>query len=91
MVAFADINPKAPVHILLVPIHHTASLQQTTSKDKQLLGSLLLKVKEIADGAGIGKSGYKVIVNNGAGSGQMVLHLHLHILGGWNQKPKWQV
>lgn len=91
MVAFSDINPKAPVHILLVPTKHVASLQDVHGQDRQLLGSLLLKVKEIADTAGIGTSGYKVVANNGEGSGQMVFHLHLHILGGWNKNPAWEV
>lgn len=91
IVAIHDINPKAPTHVLVFPVKHIPSLAQINADDKELLSSLLLKVKEIAEKLGISKSGYKVVVNNGEGSGQMVFHLHFHILGGWGSNPKWEV
>ncbi|KKS97600.1 MAG: purine nucleoside phosphoramidase, Hit-like protein involved in cell-cycle regulation [Candidatus Gottesmanbacteria bacterium GW2011_GWA2_43_14] len=91
IVAFRDINPKAPVHILVIPVKHLEDLSKAGPKDRELLGKLLYSVKEIAAGAGLEKSGYKLISNNGIGSGQLVFHLHFHILGGWQKKPEWQV
>lgn len=77
--AFADIAPKAPVHVLVVPRVHIASLAET--KDEALLGHLLATAGEIARAKGLGK-GYRVVVNTGAEGGQTVDHLHLHVLGG---------
>ena len=78
-VAFNDINPKAPVHILVVPRKHVASLNEL--EDKNLMGELLLAVKETARKAGL--KSYKTLINTGKDAGQVVFHLHLHILGGW--------
>lgn len=90
-VAFHDINPKAPVHILVVPVRHIESLIDVKSDDKELLGELILKVHDIAQKLEIAKSGYKLVVNNGEASGQLVFHLHVHLLGGWKKKVNWQV
>ena len=76
-VAFNDINPKAPVHILVVPKVHVASLNEL--EDKHLMGDLLMAVKETAKKAGL--SAYRVQINTGKEAGQEVFHLHLHILG----------
>lgn len=91
MAAFHDINPKAPVHVLLMPVKHVESIREINEEDKALLGELILAVKKIAQKLGIDKSGYKVVVNNGQGAGQLVLHLHFHVLGGWSNNPKWEV
>lgn len=91
MVVFHDINPKAPVHVLVVPVKHIGSLREIDGEDKELLGNLMLKVKQIAEKLGIDKTGYKLIANNGEGAGQLVFHLHFHLLGGWSEKPHWQV
>ncbi len=91
VVAFSDINPKAPVHILVLPVKHIESVNEISNNDKDLMGELLLKVKEIARKLGIDKSGYKLIANNGKGAGQLIFHLHFHLLGGWNEKPEWEV
>ncbi|MGH9606137.1 MAG: histidine triad nucleotide-binding protein [Terracidiphilus sp.] len=79
--AFADINPKAPVHILIVPREHIASLHDTDASHRALLGHLLGTAAEIARAKGLGK-GYRVVVNIGEDGGQTVDHLHLHLLGG---------
>lgn len=91
VVAFHDINPKAPVHILVVPVKHIESINEINGEDKDLMGEILLKVKEIAKKLNIDKSGYKLVANNGKGSGQLVFHLHFHLLGGWIDNPKWEV
>lgn len=91
LVAFHDINPKAPVHVLLVPVKHVESLRKVGGKDAELLSKLLLGVNRIAEGLGISTDGYKVVVNNGPSSGQLVMHLHLHLLGGWEKQVNWQV
>jgi len=91
MVAFADINPKAPVHILVVPVIHFESLRDVDSRHEKILGKMMVKVKEIAEKQGISDGGYKIIINNGKGVGQLVFHLHVHILGGWKKSPGWQV
>jgi len=79
--AFADIDPKAPVHILVVPRRHIASLAETTPEDGLLLGRLLVLASEIAQANSLDK-GFRVVANTGPDGGQTVDHLHLHILGG---------
>jgi histidine triad (HIT) family protein len=83
--AFRDIDPKAPTHVLVVPKVHVASLNEAT--DPVMLGRLLLAAREIAAEEGIAESGYRVVLNTGAGAGQTVFHLHLHLLGG--RKMTW--
>jgi histidine triad (HIT) family protein len=79
--AFADINPKAPVHVLIVPREHIDSLGEATENHRELLGHLLWIAAEIARQNGLGK-GYRVVINSGPDGGQTVDHLHLHLLGG---------
>ncbi len=79
--AFRDINPQAPVHILVIPKHPIAKLSDAESKDHALMGHLLLTVKRVAEQVGL-SNGYRVVINTGADGGQTVDHLHLHILGG---------
>ncbi len=83
--AFRDIDPKAPSHVLVVPKRHVASLNEAT--DAALLGHLMLSAREIAEGEGLAQTGYRVVVNTGADGGQTVAHLHLHLLGG--RRMKW--
>jgi histidine triad (HIT) family protein len=78
--AFADINPKAPVHVLIVPREHINSLAETTPEHKALLGHLMGVAAQIARNNGLAK-GYRVVVNTGEEGGQTVDHLHLHLLG----------
>ncbi|MGB6744038.1 MAG: histidine triad nucleotide-binding protein [Terracidiphilus sp.] len=79
--AFADLNPKAPVHILVVPREHVGSLSETDESKRALLGHLLWAAAHIAREKGL-NGGYRVVVNNGQDGGQTVDHLHLHLLGG---------
>ncbi len=79
--AFRDINPQAPVHILLIPKQEIAKVSDATESDQSLLGHLLLKAGEIAREQGYADT-FRLVVNNGAGAGQTVFHLHVHLLAG---------
>lgn len=79
--AFKDVNPQAPVHILIIPKKPIAKLSDATDEDQDLLGHLLLTANKIANEHDIGDA-YRLVVNNGAAVGQSVFHLHIHILGG---------
>jgi histidine triad (HIT) family protein len=85
--AFEDINPGAPVHILIVPKKHIASLNEIAETDKTLVGEIFLAAKKIANDKKIDESGYRTVFNTNADAGQAVAHLHLHILGG--RKLTW--
>jgi histidine triad (HIT) family protein len=78
--AFRDIDPKAPVHVLVIPKRHFASLNDAA--DATQVGRLLLAAREIAEAEGIAESGYRTVVNTGANAGQTVFHLHVHVMGG---------
>ena len=84
--AFRDVNPQAPVHILVIPKQPLAKLADAEPEDREILGHLLLIVKRIAQEVGL-SNGYRVVINNGDDGGQTVSHLHLHILGG--RQLKW--
>ena len=78
--AFKDVNPIAPMHVLLIPKKEIAQLSDAEEIDQTLLGHMMLKTSEVAELAGF--SDYRVVINNGAGAQQTVFHLHLHIIGG---------
>jgi histidine triad (HIT) family protein len=80
-IAFKDINPQAPAHILIVPRKTLAKLADARAEDGELLGHLLLTAAEIARRQGFG-DGYRLVINNGARAGQTVFHLHVHLLAG---------
>lgn len=80
--AFKDIAPKAPVHILVVPKKHIASLEEAQGADAPMLGRLQLLLKSIARDQGLADSGYRVVNNCGPDAGQVVFHIHYHLLGG---------
>jgi histidine triad (HIT) family protein len=82
VVAFHDIHPVAPVHILIVPRKHIASLNDISQEDEKTLGQLFAAARHIAEIEGISKSGYRLIVNTGPNAGQVIYHLHLHLIGG---------
>ena len=82
VVAFRDIGPQAPVHVLVVPREHVASLDATDERHQALLGALLLAARQIARDEGLAADGYRTVINTGAGAGQTVHHLHVHLLGG---------
>lgn len=82
IVAFRDISPAAPQHILLIPRKHIQSVATLTEQDGELMGKLLLTAKKIAVDLGVAQSGYRCVLNTGEDGGQTVHHLHLHLLAG---------
>jgi len=82
VIAFKDINPKAPLHELVIPIKHVARLAEAKPADALLLGKLMLVAAERARATGHDGNGFRVVMNNGTDAGQTVFHLHLHVLGG---------
>jgi histidine triad (HIT) family protein len=81
-VAIQDTNPQAPTHVLVIPLEHMESLDEATKKDEAMLGHLLRVAARMANDAGYGESGYRTVINTGAGAGQSIFHLHVHMLGG---------
>ncbi|MEX0979839.1 MAG: histidine triad nucleotide-binding protein [Gemmatimonadota bacterium] len=82
VVAFRDLDPKAPTHILVIPRAHVPSVADLEDGDAPVIGELLLAARDIAREEGLVESGYRLVLNSGAGAGQSVFHLHLHLLGG---------
>jgi histidine triad (HIT) family protein len=82
VLAFRDINPQAPTHILIIPRKHIASVSQMEPGDAELMGKLFLMARELAAEEGVDEGGYRMVVNAGADAGQTVFHIHLHLLGG---------
>lgn len=82
VLAFRDINPQAPVHVLVVPKRVVARADAATEQDKELLGTVILAAAEVARRLGVDKTGYRLVLNNGADGGETVPHLHCHVLGG---------
>lgn len=80
--AFKDINPEAPIHILVVPKKHIESVNEIKAEDEELIGKIFLAIGKIAKEQGISEDGYRVVSNCGKNAGQTVMHLHFHILGG---------
>ena len=82
VMAFRDIKPQAPVHVLIVPKRPIQRLAEAKPADHQVLGHLLLKAAELAARLGVKETGYRLVINNGPNAGESVPHLHCHILGG---------
>jgi histidine triad (HIT) family protein len=82
LLAFHDINPAAPTHVLIIPKQHLASLSDGQPEHTELLGKLVLAASRAAALTGIAQSGYRVVVNAGPDAGQSVFHMHIHVLGG---------
>jgi histidine triad (HIT) family protein len=82
LVAFNDINPQAPVHILVVPKKHVATLNDLTDGDDQLVGEMVRRAAAIASERGISAGGYRTVFNTNREAGQTVFHIHLHLIGG---------
>jgi histidine triad (HIT) family protein len=82
IIVFQDINPQAPVHVLLVPKKPIPRLDEATAEDETILGKLLLKAQEMARALGIAEAGFRVVINSGQNGGETVPHLHVHLLGG---------
>jgi len=81
-VVLRDINPQAPTHVLVIPREHLDSLDDASQKDEALLGHLLRVAARVANDEGHAENGYRTVINTGAGAGQSVFHLHIHLLGG---------
>lgn len=80
--AFRDVNPQSPTHVLLIPKKHIRSLNESTAEDHAVLGHLLCVAPQIARQEGIADGGFRVVINTGADAGQSVWHIHLHVMGG---------
>lgn len=87
LIAFDDINPRAPIHKLIIPRKHLATLNDMEENDLELAGQLFFRAKKLAEELGIAEDGYRVLLNCNANGGQEVYHLHLHLLGG--RKMHW--
>lgn len=87
VLAFRDVNPQAPVHVLVIPKRHVTTLNDLTDADTALAGKLLLAAQRIAAQLGIADTGYRVVNNCNADGGQSVWHIHLHVLGG--RRMQW--
>jgi len=82
LLAFEDINPVAPTHILIIPKRHIATLNETNENDVPLLGGLIRRAVRLAGERGIAEEGYRIVINCMPGAGQSVFHIHVHLLGG---------
>jgi histidine triad (HIT) family protein len=82
LLALHDVNPIAPIHVLVIPKEHITGLGDVTPEHTKVLGELLAATRRVGEETGLGQSGYRVVINNGQHAGQSVLHLHLHVLGG---------
>ena len=82
LVAFRDLHPQAPTHLLLIPRKHIASVSDLSPEDAETMGKLFLAAKDLAQEEGIEDGGYRMVVNAGPDAGQTVFHIHLHLLGG---------
>lgn len=80
--AFRDINPHAPTHVLIIPRQHIATINDIDDKDTAVVGSLFIAARDVAKQEGVAEAGYRVSMNCNAAAGQTVFHLHLHLLGG---------
>ena len=80
--AFRDISPQAPIHVLIIPKTHITSLVELAEGQQKLVGRLILVAKKLAEKEGIAKKGYRLVINCGPDGGQVVTHLHLHLIGG---------
>ena len=81
-IAFRDINPKAPTHVLIIPRKHISTINEITADDQAIVGSLYLAAQDIAAAEGFADEGYRVVMNCNEAAGQTVFHIHLHLLGG---------
>lgn len=82
LLAFHDISPQAPTHVLVIPKKHIVALNEANASDKSLLGEILLRASELAKSLGLERDGFRVVNNAGKWGGQTVFHLHFHLLGG---------
>ena len=82
VMAFRDVNPQAPTHVLVIPKRHISNLNELEPGDAELIGKLYLAARKVAEDEGIAEPGYRALINCNAEAGQTVFHIHLHLLGG---------
>jgi histidine triad (HIT) family protein len=82
IIAFRDVNPQAPTHVLIVPRKHIATVNDLEEDDKDIVGNMLLAAKKIAADEGIAEDGYRLVLNCNSKAGQTVFHIHMHLIGG---------
>ena len=82
IIAFRDVNPQAPTHVLIVPRKHIATVNDLEEDDKDVVGNMLLAAKKIAADEGIAEDGYRLVLNCNSKAGQTVFHIHMHLIGG---------
>ena len=85
LVVFKDINPAAPVHLLFVPKRHIRSINDLSESDRPILSEMMMVAKDMAGRHGVAESGYRLFINVERGGGQVIFHLHLHLIGGWQK------
>ena len=85
LAVFKDAYPHAPVHLLIVPQEHIRSVNDLADEDRKIIAEMMFRAKEIAREVGINGSGYKLLFNVERGAGQVIFHLHLHVMGGWSR------
>lgn len=85
MVVFHNTKPSAPVHVLIVPVEHIESVNALEERHSAIISKMMLRAKEIAGLLGIRDSGYKLVINVERGGGQVIFHLHVHLIGGWTR------
>ena len=85
LVVFKDINPHAPVHLLIVPKKHIRSINDLTDDERPILAEMIMVARDMAAEVGVSQSGYKLLFNVEKGGGQVIFHLHLHVIGGWKK------
>jgi histidine triad (HIT) family protein len=88
LVVFKDINPSAPVHLLVVPKKHIRAVNQLTDADRDIAADMILTGRQMARQHGIAASGYNLLFNVERGGGQVIFHLHLHLMGGWKHRRR---
>lgn len=86
VLAFRDVNPQAPTHILIIPRKHIATTNELAPEDEVIMGALFTAARTIAEEEGISDDGYRMVVNCNQGAGQTVFHIHMHLLGGRNMR-----
>jgi histidine triad (HIT) family protein len=85
LTVFRDINPHAPVHLLIVPKRHIRSINDLTGSDQEIIGRMIFTARDMAKQEQIHRSGYRLFFNVEHGGGQVIFHLHLHLIGGWKR------
>jgi len=86
LLAFKDINPHAPVHLLIVPRKHIRSVNEITPEDGPIVAAMIMRARTLAQELHVDRSGYKLQINVERGAGQVIFHLHMHLVGGWRRQ-----